>query len=240
MPSKTRYRDLRNGVADSIFDLSSGRHGPDALCHLDPDIDASALSRPEGWRGAFGQVGAAQGHLSKNGVGVGDLFLFWGLFRSANKTDRWRFSGPREHRIFGWLQVGDVVQVGDVPSAVLAKYPWIESHPHVEGSWPSSNTIYVAADRLTLPGFRAGVPGFGVFSVGKRLTAPGSDKPSTWSLPKWLNPLMGGTGMTYHPAQRWAKDGLVRCAARGQEFVADISGREKAYDWLAGLFEGRR
>ncbi|CAI8922445.1 hypothetical protein EMIT0158MI4_310005 [Burkholderia ambifaria] len=39
-----------------------------------------------GWRPALGQTGAAQGHLSNNGVGAGDVFLFFGWFRQVEKS----------------------------------------------------------------------------------------------------------------------------------------------------------
>jgi hypothetical protein len=43
--------------------------------------------------------------------------------------------------------------------------------------------------------------------------------------------------MTYHPEERWSEEGTVRTAARGQEFVADITGRQDALAWLRDLFE---
>ncbi len=46
--------------------------------HLDPDLHADALPRKAGWRPLFGQVGASQTHLSRQRVGRGDVFLFFG------------------------------------------------------------------------------------------------------------------------------------------------------------------
>ena len=63
MPTVTRFRDLGNGTAALVDDLTNGRLSSDQPCHLDPDLDAGALSRPPGWRGALGQVSAAQSHL---------------------------------------------------------------------------------------------------------------------------------------------------------------------------------
>src|SRR5258706_9657488 len=54
----------------------------DELTHLDPDLQYNALiNRPPGWRPAFGQSGAAGGHLINQGFGAGDLFIFFGWFQ---------------------------------------------------------------------------------------------------------------------------------------------------------------
>src|SRR6185312_3341283 len=93
----TRFRDLKDPIPGMVADLTSKlpdrntgtprrrvfKLQNDDFCHLDPDIDILAFrhGRPEGWRGALGQIGKSQGHLEKSGVGPGDLFLFWGLFQ---------------------------------------------------------------------------------------------------------------------------------------------------------------
>ena len=49
--------------------------------HLDPDLRIGTLKdRPDDWKAIFGQSAAAQGHLNNKGVGVGDIFLFFGTF----------------------------------------------------------------------------------------------------------------------------------------------------------------
>lgn len=240
MPTPTRFGDLSNGVAELVSDLTRGHIAADRPCHLDPDLDASSLIRPPGWRGALGQVSAAQSHLSNNDVGRGDVFLFWGLYQPAvrGQTGSWAFAGMAEHRVFGWLQVEEVLAVGEDPSSGLKSYPWLRSHPHLATGWPANNTVYVARERLALPGRDFDLPGFGVLNRGRRLTAPGSTKPSLWAVPPWLDPLRGGTGLTYHPTERWNRDGTLRSAARGQEFVADIGDRQDAIDWLLRVLAG--
>ena len=111
-------------------------------------------------------MGSAQAHLRNQGVGAGDLFLFFGLFRSVVRTNgRWKFEGPNEHRLFGWLQIGRALCVGDDPTEALSEFPWLEDHPHAEGDcgWPDSNTIYVAREELALDGVRKKLPGWGLF-----------------------------------------------------------------------------
>lgn len=59
-PSPVTYGDLRSDVAELADHLSAGRLGATQACHLDPDLDPSALpNRPPGWRGALGQASAA-------------------------------------------------------------------------------------------------------------------------------------------------------------------------------------
>jgi len=234
MPTPIRYADLATGVAELVSDLTRGRVAADRPCHLDPDIDAGSLVRQPGWRGALGQVSAAQSHLSNNSVGRGDVFLFWGLYRPASRSQSgsWGFTGQAEHRLFGWLQVEEVLAVGEDPLSAQSRYPWLQAHPHLAAGWPANNTVYVARERLALPGQDADLPGFGVLSRGICLTAAGSSQPSLWAPPPWLDPLRGGTGLTYHPAERWNPDGTLRSAARGQEFVADVGERRDALNWL--------
>jgi len=241
MPSRTRYRDLSDPLPELVRDLTRGRIGSGDPCHLDPDLDARVTRAPRrrGWRGCLGQVSAAQSHLEHQGVTVGDVFVFWGLFRSAGRAvdGRWRFVGPREHRIFGWLQVDEVLALHPDPEAVLKTRPWLEGHPHVSPGWPEHNTLYVASKRLMLDGETTGLPGFGMLRRGRRLTADGAKRVTEWSVPGWLDPTRGGVGMTYHPAARWLADGRLRAAARGQEFVADVTRRPDALEWLRRLIE---
>lgn len=241
MPTPTRFCDLSSQVAELVSDLTRGRIAADRPCHLDPDLDAKSMLRQSGWRGALGQVSAAQSHLSNNRVGVGDVFLFWGLYRPAGRSQNgpWAFTGDAEHRLFGWLQVDEVLTIGEDPLPTLAVHPWLESHPHLSIGWPTNNTVYVARETLELPGRSVDLPGFGLLNRGHRLTAPASIQPSLWAIPPWLDPLRGGTGMSYHPPERWYPGGTLRSAARGQEFVADVASRLDAIDWLLGVLTAK-
>ncbi len=237
MPTSTRYGDLAPAISEIAHDLSGGRLSADRPCHLDPDIDGMflAASRPAGWRGSLGQVSSSLSHLRNAGVGVDDIFLFWGLFRRCKRTPSgWRYFGPKFHMIFGWLQVGEVIELGCDGSHVLARHPWLAQHPHVRPGWSSNNAIFLARDVLSIGG--GNVSGFGVFSRAIMLTANGAATPSTWSVPQWLDPTSGGVGMTYHPSNRWLGNGQLIAAARGQEFVADVGNRADAQAWLLSLF----
>jgi hypothetical protein len=236
MPSAVRYGDLEGEYATMVEDLTRGRLNGSAYCHLDPDLDAGVLTRSEGWRGSLGQTGAAQAHLANNGVASGDIFLFWGLFQPVECAGRWTYRGVKEHRIFGWLQVGDRIHLGPDGGDALQDRPWLDRHPHARNGWGENNNLYVAADKLRFEGRIQRRRGWGTFAAGHRLTVVGEKRPSMWTVPDWLNPARGGVGMTYHPPDRWTSTGVVRTAARGQEFVADIGDRDDAIEWLINLF----
>ena len=249
----TRFRDVRwrdRSLTPIVEYLSKNRVQGKKWCHLDPDLQANALSRPPHWRPAFGQAGAAQGHLARQGVGPGDLFLFFGWFRRVelDGPDTWRYvkGAASVHRLFGWLQVSEVVSVGSNPAPARAAHPWLSAHPHLHGrSWTSSNTVYIATRKLSINGTKTSHAGGGVFGrdrTGDRLTltAPQSTKRSIWRLPSWFCPADGPPTLSYHgDKRRWQRRGpwaYVTTVGKGQEFVFDVSGIPKAGVWLRGLF----
>jgi hypothetical protein len=158
-----------------------------------------------------------------------------GLFREAERIEGvWRYVGPKRHFIFGWLQVDTVIGLGTDGSHILSTYPWLAQHPHVRPGWRDNNATYLARTVLS---FADALPGYGVFDQPVMLTAEDAARLSTWGVPTWLDPTSGGTGMTYHPPNRWLGSGRLTAAARGQEFVADISQRGDATSWLMSLFK---
>ena len=175
--------------AASSKDLTNRHFTAQHTAHLDPDLNAAALARQQGWRPIFGQAAAAQSHLTNQNVGIGDLFLFYGWFRRVNLYNgQYRFvrGAPNLHVIFAWLQVGATYNAG--PAARSQAPQWARYHAHFANAW-SPNRVYVAGQNLHVPGVRPGLPGGGVFSnfLQRRcLTAPTSQLRSVWSLPKLL------------------------------------------------------
>jgi hypothetical protein len=160
----TTYGMLPRQMGALVESLTRGRrhhYTQKHWCHLDPDLDPLARPRRPGWRAGLGQVRAAQGHLHKQGVSPDDLFLFWGLFQPVEPSagdSAWRYCGVREHRVFGWLQIGEVLPVGNQPQRWLQHYPWLDGHPHLHGDeWHPSNTVYIARKRLRLAACRTDV-----------------------------------------------------------------------------------
>ena len=225
-----------------VSDLTNGRLGENTRVHLDPDLDFGAVPREPGWCPSFGQVGAAQSHLAKQGVGVGDLFLFFGWFRHAEllANGGWQYvkDSPSFHGLFGWLQITDILKINTITQYEAPK--WLASHPHVESAdkfTSKNNTIYIANGKLNLGGKQTNLPAGGMFSnwtPKARLSASGKNK-SVWQVPSWMEPVLGRKALSYHSIpKRWIRDGdnlNLQTVAKGQEFVLDTSEYKEAVDW---------
>ncbi|MDI9246383.1 hypothetical protein [Marinobacter sp. CHS3-4] len=246
--SRIAYRDVTfrgQNLGTLIRNLNGDARAGLRKAHLDPDVIPDSLPRSEGWRPCLGQSGSAQGHLEKQGVGPGDLFLFFGLFRAVEKRrGGWRFIKESRpfHGLWGWLQIGSVHRIDELAKGDL---PWADYHPHCHGEPDPGNTLYLASDSLSHSGALADYPGAGTFPVmtpNHRLTAPNARNTTDWYLPKWFFPTSTADAMTYHQnLDRWkpADDGCyLKSAARGQEFVVDITHKPHALDWVRNLLEG--
>lgn len=242
-----RYSQLNSPVGPLgtlVRDLTSKAFTGHEPAHLDPDLWADSFERKPGWLPSLGQVGAAQSHLEAQGVGPGDLFLFFGWFRPVVQKEegRWAFQpGSKDmHTLFGYMQIGEVVRLGAKPDtrALLEERPWLQGHPHVQGLRQENNTLYIASPRLVLNGHDTGLPGGGAFPKSIQelvLTAPGKSK-SLWKVPDWLE----GVPLSYHgDPSRWRRDDagqlLLQTVAKGQEFVFDSSASPQAAPWITDL-----
>lgn len=164
----------------------------------------------ENGRCAFGQSGASQSHLANNDVGVGDIFLFFGLFANEDRSDP-------HHRIFGYLKIDEVQQLGRSPSKANQPQGFSRRHPHTIGKWNDNNAIYLGSGKTATSA-----------NSELRLSVP-SQKISRWKVPGFFRV----AGLTYHgdPA-RWHDDGTLTSVGRGQEFVSDISDFSDGKKWL--------
>jgi hypothetical protein len=231
------FADLHvNGlsIGSLVSVLTNGKVTPQHTVHLDPDVNRILLQRNHDWLPAFGQTAGAQGHLSNEGVGVGDLFIFYGWFRAVEPFGggfRYKPGAPDLHVAFGWLRVAEVISVGANTKGAAAKYPHLRDHPHFHGDkWSHRNTVYVGKD--------AGV--FEHISDHRILTMPGRTR-SYWRLPRSFYPA-GRKALSYHQASdRWQlqQDGTVglQTVAKGQEFVLDLNAYPAVQDWTARVLE---
>ncbi|MEZ4732513.1 MAG: hypothetical protein R3E79_35855 [Caldilineaceae bacterium] len=238
------YQDLRWGehpLGDLVEALTHRRLTREARVHLDPDLYGALCPRPPGWRPLFGQDGAAQSHLANQGVGVGDLFLFFGWFRAVEQQHgHYHFvkAAPNQHLIYGWLQVGSVLTGEEVGQAAP---PWAAAHPHCVAGRGARNTLYIAGDQLTVDGCATAWPGAGYISHYRDdlcLTAPGTLR-TRWRLPRWFYPSAGKPPLSYHTdSTRWSCDAdytYLRSATRGQEFVLDTQYYPEAGQWTVAF-----
>jgi hypothetical protein len=188
--------------------------------------------------------------LASQGVDVGDIFLFFGWFRQTCLIDG-RLARDKSakdiHCLFGYLQVGEIVELGARPDAKahLEARPWLAGHPHLSGERDSNNALYLGARQLAIPGqpnaiTRPGWGSFETFSKDLALTDPNAENRSDWLLPDFFGP--DGFGLSYHGSgERWGEpsDGRrsMRAVAKGQEFVADIGSDARAHSWVASLLD---
>lgn len=238
--------DLEVGDVDIeglLRDLSNEGHTLLTSIHLDPDLNRRKDLRLPGWRPSLGQTGAAQAHLESQGVGVGDVFLFFGWFRQVEQDrGRWRYvrGSPHLHVLFGWLEVGDKLAVVSDRQGSLASHPWIADHPHVAnpGHYDNPrNTLYVASERSRFNPSALGGGMFPRFSKSLQLTSPGESR-TAWTLPEWFYP-EGRTPLSYHgDPSRWERS-VRRCqlrsVAKGQEFVLRADEYPESSAWLEDL-----
>ncbi|WP_145965871.1 hypothetical protein [Hahella sp. KA22] len=256
IPTNAKYQKLGmlniEGVdIDRILkDLTDCRFNADTTVHIDPDLCATYMTRKEGWRSSFGQVSAAQSHLRNQKVACGDLFLFFGWFRQIANTEKgWRFAeGSADlHVLFGWLQIGEILQIGEDTEEVVRNRPWLSDHPHIlaaENFKHSSNTIYVASEKLSIGGKETAFPGGGCFPRFEdilQLTQANVSSRSSWKLPGFFFPPDKKPTLTYHKnPTRWGEicDNYVslQSVCRGQEFVYDCGEEPAAIEWLNKLF----
>lgn len=193
----------------------------DEECHLDPDIRPQVRKRlPKNWVPIFGQAGAAESHLENQGVGEGDLFMFFGWFRETEEKNGslcYKKGGRDIHALYGYLQIGSIVRGRGVK-----KYKW---HPHAyyEGS---DNTMYIASDRLVIEGDDTGLPGYGVFKFSDKvqLTMPGQSR-SRWLLPDFFKKVT----ISRHDKDCFRPEGYFQTVGIGQEFV--VSENSKVTKW---------
>lgn len=230
----------------SLVDQLTGGRIPQHYCaHIDPDLVHDCLSRLPGWRPIFGQTGQAQSHLRNNGVGPGDLFLFFGLFRRI-EGQKGAYSWSAEtrpcHVIWGWLQVAEVLLSG---SLNLPAYQWAEYHPHFHRGCDPNNAVYLSCSHLQAEDIiRDSLPGAGIFpwfAKSLQLTAPYAEKTTTWELPAWFHPGGNRKPLTYHAdLQRWQRHDdrtELKAVARGQEFVLNCDDYPEAFGWACDLLQ---
>lgn len=233
-----------------VESLTKGKIAASDGAHHDPDIDPTSRSRAKEWRGVFGQSGAAQSHLEKQQVGIGDVFLFFGLYRRTVEVVghlAFERKAPKEHVIWGWLQIGEIVRI---EAGASSPFAWCKDHPHVSHAKQGRhNTVYVASKNLTIPGVDSSLPGSGIFpkyDPHLRLTAEESKSPLRWRLPSWFAP-HNGKSLSMHsdvsrwqPCQEFRDMVLLESVRRGQEFVIDIGNDRTAKKWLLGILDTGR
>jgi len=257
--SETNLKSLMKAMGKKATIKTKGEKKESEYAHFDPWLGhcpwlAEDSNHPIG---AFGQIGVAQQHLDKQGVGEGSLFLFFTRFKpikpiGQNSENSIVSDISRKHPdeelyfIYGWLKVKKVIrQYGDIHDPLLSL---LSQHPHATQAYfdeedptvrKKNNTIYIA-DELLFPDDT--IPGCGYFPKLKKdllLTASdqGQEKwiPSRWKLPAFFDK----TRPSFLRKGEWSKneDGscLVKIPKRWQEAVFDES--EEFCQWFCTLLK---
>jgi hypothetical protein len=180
----------------------------------------------------YGQNEGHQSELDRLGIGEGDLFLFYGLYREVDQHLEYVRGTKARHILWGWLSIGQMIPVPHRAAAPA----WTWYHPHVVDDAPDNNVIYIQADSCL-----NGLPGAGTFSYSRELelTCPGKSC-SVWSLPDWFDP-----ARTERPLRRNCKRDRwkplangrwqLQTTSPGQEFVFDASVYPEAVGWVEDL-----
>lgn len=231
----TTYKDLY--YKEQSFEEIIGQlrpkfdFGKNQTCHLDPDIYEDIKDRTANteWKPAFGQHGVSAVHLDKFDVGVGDIFLFYGMFQTTgyqpDKTLCFVRNAPIVHIIYGYMKVGEILR----EKQEIERYSW---HPHgINPNRPNN--------RLYLPDT------YGTFQYADSLvlTKRGQDNRRLWALPAFFGE--GGISISWQGDNRpTPKSGYaeLNSACRGQEFVVTASTpkqEQNLCDWVDGLIQNR-
>jgi hypothetical protein len=199
-----------------LKEVSATQVSSEDFCHYDPALNDKI--------GLFGQAGSAQSELKNNGVGIGDLFLFFGWFK---KKDNPKIN---IHKIFGWLQIDEILEGDNQISNFLKKYNL--SHPHdPKYRQYKNNTIYVSRKNFGL---------FKKFSKKLVLSAPNHTK-SLWQFPKkyFSNPAKKKSKIFLNRL-KWKDNKKLLVDTNigpGQEFIFDAQEVPDISLWAKSLIE---
>ncbi len=225
----TKYSDLKY-TNKTYFEIAQELQPrfSHAYCHLDPDIREKVISRSANWESLFGQCGAAQGHLIKHSIKVGDIFLFFGWFKQTElgRTGKLQFvrNAPDLNIIYGYMQIGEIVSDN---KRIRNEFYW---HPHSDDGHINTvnNNIYAASDKLS---FDNSLSGYGTFNLNNKriLTKLGMTR-TKWDLPEFFR----NVNITYH-TQNSFKENYFQSVARGQEFV--IYANDEIINWAMDIIK---
>jgi len=243
--SGIKYKDIKTSVDgyenlyELLKDLNATKIKEHYTAHLDPDLYANSLPREKGWKPLFGQEGKVLRHLQKEGVGIGDLFLFFGRFQHTIwDGDRIAYDKSQQdvHILFGYFCIGDIV---DLNKPIPSEYQWIKYHPHFQSA-ETPNNIFIASKKFTINNTKFdGAKVFDKYSDKLRLSVYDKTK-KYWKLPKWFYPFLSGKPpLTYHlDKDRWLLYDdytVLQSVDIGQEFVLNCDFYPEWEKWVIEL-----
>ncbi|EAT11108.1 hypothetical protein HF888_03990 [Bermanella marisrubri] len=261
--SIVKYQDLvfdDLNLGQLVKHLTKDKVKPNQGAHLDPDMFPAMLDRgSEGdsmWQANLGQSASAQGHLQKQGVREGDIFLYFAVFQPVEYVRRrWQFvKGTKPlHMMWGYMQIGEVLKWDAIREN--EQHQWLAYHPHWQYQTDALNTLYLSRQDLDLNPFvkvqPSFIPGAGIFThASPELTLSAGQNLTDWQVPSWMYPFSDDSAdsekvvrppLSYHTKPwRWHLEGdncYLKAAARGQEFVLHDAYADNALPWLYKLIQ---
>lgn len=213
-----------------LFDLKYNwnRHG-DSF-HFDPMIQP--LLPENTLVGAFGQSGSALGHLKKNHISKGDIFLFFGTFCECywdgDRLSYYKMMHPF-HAIWGFLEVdscNDISQIiSETTNEIINAYPGLRSHPHIKNReiYKSHNTLFIGRN-------------FGTFRYSQLLRLSKENfKKSVWELPEDFREVKI-SHVKLADVQKDPPRVDFYTASKGQEFILEDP-NDGIMEWLNSILE---
>ena len=221
-------------------------------CHYDPDISDNVTieKRDKTWQRGFGQKGSAQKLLEAENYEVekGDIFIFFGTFKDVsekNGTYKFKRGSKNRHVIFGWLQVGEILEINPDTNNKndKNKYLSLKNHPHYNWDTHVNNVIYLPTENLSL---NSEIKGYGTFEKYdyKLSLTKGNKNKSIWELPKCFHK-DNGVKLSRHENEPWEKVEKdffnLQTVPRGQEFVLNYDNaaqktKDEIETWVKNLF----
>lgn len=224
------YKDLQfRGTSFQRIITQLGLPLKERLCHFDPDLNSATLQRNHYWRPCLGHQGAAAQHLFNQGIETGDVFLFFGSFRHAQleKYKQWKFiqSSVKRHVLFGYLEVGKILNLKDQAQRAEAVALGYEGHPHIQNDYTGPNVLFIA---------KASERSSGLFQFNDDLvlSQEGSTK-SVWELPPWFYNLRISRHENRDRFKMENGKTILKTVGIGQEFV--VEPHPELSDWLKGI-----
>lgn len=219
-----------NKLSRLLMDLKYKQTKPDQNFHFDPMIQSLLPEVPP--VGAFGQSGSASGHLKKNHISKGDVFLFFGTFCECywegDKLMRYSMMNPF-HAIWGFLEVDSHIDIdpsqSDAEDELLKSHPYLKNHPHIQNRklYKAKNTIYIGKN-------------FGTFCYNESLRLSKNNfKKSIWELPE----VFSGIDISYIKTLAVQKDAPrvdLSTPGKGQEFVLK-NPNDGILEWLNSILQ---
>jgi len=233
---KLSYGDLQgewDGTPISLIlnDLSGGKiyrqkswhvcdySSDEQRCHHDP----MWISKEPMPKLALGQAGRADGHLRKQNISIGDIFLFYGWFRQVDFIDgRWSYCPTAKdvHVIWSYMTIGDVLRI-DTPSQkadAVSAYHFLKQHPHLDRRQDSNNSIYISKEARALS--------FGDYNCLTDMKV--YEGRAKWRMPRCMNQPNAFSYLKDFVLDK--DDVIIRYRGYGQEFVLDLELVNNAQD----------